>query len=173
MLFSPAIKEDLGMTTKNGHHHVLPAVVVQITECGPAAYHRGAYSGIHPFETSVMIYRQQRKLFIVQRWVDRLYVIQNMSLGDKQIFPSVVVEILQAYAPPRAPAGEDAQAGLQALIAERAFPLVVVHAVDLARQLGHDDVGPSVVVVVLKNHSHARKPSTVLGESCSRRDRKS
>jgi hypothetical protein len=43
----------------------------------------------------------------------------------------------------------------------------VIDAVNLARQLGHDHIGTTVVVIVLKYHTHARKAPSILGKSCA------
>src|SRR6202007_479674 len=59
-------------------------------------------------------------------------------------------------------AGKHAESGFQAAIAERPAALIVIHAVNLARQFGHDNIWSSVVVIVLENDSHAGEPSAVL-----------
>src|ERR1039458_639532 len=51
------------------------------------------------------------------------------------------------------------------MVSERAIAVVMVDAINLPRQFSHDNVGPAVVVIVLKNYAHAREPSSVLGKS--------
>src|ERR1700686_668993 len=80
-----------------------------------------------------------------------------MALSDEQVLPAVVVEIFQADTPSGTAGGECAEAGFETSIGERAFAVVVVEAVDFAGQFGDDDVGFAVVVVILKDSTHAGK----------------
>ena len=34
--------------------------------------------------------------------IDPLDIVQDVSLGDKKIFPSIIIEVFKAYAPPGA-----------------------------------------------------------------------
>src|SRR6476660_9448562 len=103
----------------------------------------------------------------MKRWIDLFYVVEHMSLRYEKIFPSIVVEILQANTPPRTSAGEHTEAGLQAPIAEGAFALVVIDAINFAGELGDDHIGASVIVVVLKNHAHSGESSPIFRQSGS------
>src|SRR6516164_6682129 len=104
MPFTAAIKKNLGMTAERRHHHVLPAIVIQVAKCRTAPCYRGSHAGIRPFKAPLVVHRKQRELEVVQRWIDGLNVIQNVSLCYKQILPSIIIEIFQADAPPRTPA---------------------------------------------------------------------
>src|SRR5713226_1149650 len=87
-----------------------------------------------------------------------------MALSDEQVLPAVVVEVFQADTPAGTAGGECTEAGFKASIGERAIAIIVVEAVDFAGQLGNDDVGLAVVVVILKDSAHAGKWLAVGGE---------
>src|SRR5882724_3420499 len=87
-----------------------------------------------------------------------------MALSDEQVLPAVIVEVFQTDAPARTPRGECAEAGFETSIGEQALAIVVVETVDFAGQLGNDDVGFAVVVVVLKDSAHAGKRLAIGGE---------
>src|SRR5260370_36597460 len=111
-----------------------------------------------------MIHSKQRRLQIMQGVVDGFYVVQHMALSYKQVLPAVVVQVFHPNAPAGTAGGERAEADFEALIGERASAIVVVEAVDFAGQLGNDDVGLAVVIVVLKYTSHAGKPLALAGK---------
>src|ERR1700731_1348856 len=113
MLFGSAVQEDLWMSAKDRHHHILAAIIVQITEGGAACGPRGRDTGIRPLKSPVLVRSQQRQLLVVEGRIDLLHVVQHVSLGDKQVFPSIVVEIFQANPPTGASAREDAETGLK------------------------------------------------------------
>src|ERR1700687_194863 len=118
------------MATETGHDYILPAVVIQVAESSPAPRHRSRTSGINPFEPATMIDRQQRQFEIVQRRIDVFHIVQYMALSHEQVFPSVVVEVLQANSPAGAPTGEHTQAGFETAIAERTSAVVMIHTVN-------------------------------------------
>src|SRR5580692_5158458 len=103
----------------------------------------------------------------MQGGVNPLYVVEHVPLGDKQIFPAVIVEVFETHAPARASTREHAQASFEAAITERTAAVVVINTVNLSGQFGHDNVWPTVVVIVLKDNSHTRQPPTVLRQSRS------
>src|SRR6266480_1133023 len=104
-----------------------------------------------------MIQGEQGRLQIVQGMVDGLDVVQNVALSDEQVLPAVVIEVFQAGAPAGTAGAKCTEADFETLIAERAFAIVVVEPIDFPGQLGNDDVGLAVVVVVLKDSPHAGK----------------
>ncbi len=56
-------------------------------------------AGIGALEASIVIERQQRRLFVMQHVVDLLYVVEHVALRYEQVLPAVVVEVLEAYTP--------------------------------------------------------------------------
>src|SRR5271168_4442535 len=82
-----------------------------------------------------------------------------MSLDNECILPSVVIKIFQSDAPARNVSGEHAQPRFQFLRAERAASIVMKEDVGIVRKLGDEKVGKAIVVIILKNHAHARGPS--------------
>ena len=161
MLCGCAVQEDLWMSAEDRHHDILAAIVVQVAEGGAARGPGGRDTSIRPLKSPVLVHRQQRQFLVVEGRIDLLHVVQHVSLGDKQVFPSIVVEIFQANPPTGASAREDAKTGLKTSIAELAIPLVVVNTVNLSGQLGDHYVRPAIIVVVLKNHSHSGQPAAV------------
>ena len=97
----------------------------------------------------------------MQGVVDGLDIVQYVALGYEQIFPAIVVEILQANAPAGAARSKRAQTSFQASSAEQTRAVVVVKSVNLSRKHGHKDVRLAVVVVVLKHGAHAGERLTV------------
>ena len=91
----------------------------------------------------------------MQRRIKHFHVVDHMRLRDEDIFPTVVVEILQANTPSGSRSGQQPKAGLNTLLSENTPALIVKHDVKLMRKFGDDDVGQPVIVVVLKDHSHA------------------
>src|SRR5277367_6907272 len=100
----------------------------------------------------------------MQRWIDVLHIVEHMALRDEEILPSVVVEIFQPNAPAGAPTRQRTKASFEAAIAKRPAAVVVIHTVDFSGQLGHDHIGSAIVVVVLKDDTHSRKPPAILGK---------
>ena len=88
-----------------------------------------------------------------------------MTLGDEEILLSIVVEVLQANTPSRGYAGQHPHAGLGALVTKGAVAVVVKHPIGLAGQGGHDYVRPSVIIIVLQNHSHTRQGHAIHKQS--------
>src|SRR6202167_399896 len=112
---------------------VHPAIVIDIAECGAAAGYRGSDPRIGALEAAIVIEREQRRLFVMQHVINLLDIVQHVALRDEQILPAIVVEILEANAPAGAGSREQAQAGLQTAIAERAVAVVVKERINLAR----------------------------------------
>src|SRR5438477_2860057 len=103
-----------------------------------------------------MIHSQHGQFQIVKRRVNLLHIVQHMSLRDKKVLPAIVVKVFQADAPARASAREHAESGRETSIAESAVAVIMVDTIKLSRKLGHNHVGPAVVVIVLKDYAHAR-----------------
>src|SRR5713226_8642701 len=150
------------------HHGIHPAIIVQVSKGQPAPRHWNCNSRFRALETSTMIQGEQGRLQIIQGMVDGFDVVQHMTLGDEQVLPAVVVEVFHANAPSGTAGGERAEAGFKTLIGERASAIVVVEAIDFAGQLGNDDVGLAVVIVVLKDSAHAGKRLAIGGERGAR-----
>src|SRR5260221_10530171 len=91
-------------------------------------------------------------------------VTKRGPLGDNKVLPAVVAEFSHPTAPSGTAGGERAEAGFKTLIGERASAIVVVEAIDFPGQLGNDDVGLAVVIVVLKDSAHAGKRLAIGGE---------
>src|SRR5712664_3749504 len=84
-----------------------------------------------------------------------------MSLGDEQVFLSVIVEILKANAPARGYSREHGHSCLQAPVAEQSVAIVVEDGVGLPRQSCDNHVRLSIIIVILKYHAHAGQWSAV------------
>src|SRR5580704_13539388 len=84
-----------------------------------------------------------------------------MALSDEEIFPAVVIVVEEAYPPSRVSHGHLANASRVAGIAEGAVSVVLVERVALIRQVGDDNVRPSIVIVIGKIHAHASVGSAI------------
>ena len=98
----------------------------------------------------------------MQGWIDLLDVVHDVTLRDKQILPSIVVEVLEPHAPSGTRRRQHAQARLQTAIAERAVAVIVVNGVNLFGQVRHDDVGLSVIIVIAEIDAHSGKGVAVI-----------
>src|SRR5580658_681520 len=136
-------------------YHVHPAIVVQVAECRSPSGHGHIRSGVSLFETSLAIQCEQRRLPITQRAIVHLHIVENMALNNEDVLPAVVVKILQAYSPSRGFSGENAKPHFEFLRAERSPAIVMKNDVGLVRELGDEKVGQTIVIVILKDNSHA------------------
>src|SRR6266851_424543 len=155
-------------TAESGQNNIHKTIVIDVAERGAACSNRRRHTGIGAFEMAVMIQREQRQFLISQRSIDLLNVIEDVALGNEKILPAVVVEIFQAHAPAGTARSKSAEASLQALIGESASAVVVIQAVEFARQNGDDYIGTAIVIVVLKNRAHAGKPFAIGGQRGTR-----
>src|SRR6266404_1074128 len=159
------------MAPETGDQHVFPSVVVQVAEGCSTSGKRSGGAGIGAFESVIAIHREEWQFKIMQRGVDAFHIVQDMALGDKQVFPAIIIEVFQAHAPPGGSTGEDAESGLETAVTERTAAVIVVQAVNFPGQLGHHYVWTTIVVIILKNYTHARHPSPVLGKCSARLQR--
>src|SRR5207248_3372241 len=123
---------------------------------------------IGAFEMAIAIQGEQRQFFISQRGVNLLNVVENVALRREKVLPAIVVKIFQPYTPAGAAGSKSAEAGLKTLIGECARAIIVIQAVEFARQNGDDDVGTAVIVVILKDRPHAGKAFAIGGERRAR-----
>src|SRR5258708_2576174 len=164
MIATATVEEQDWRAAESRDEDVDPAVVVDVAKGGAACSQRRGHAGIGALETSIVIQRKQRQLLVAQGSVNLRDITQHVALRDEKILPAVIVEIFEAHAPARAARGQGAQTGLKALIAEDAGAVIVIQAVDLARQDRNDDVGVAIVIVILKDAAHPRKTLAVGGE---------
>src|SRR5260221_13617060 len=164
MIATATVEEQDWRAAESRDEDVDPAVVVDVAKGGAACSQRRGHAGIGALETAVVIQRKQRQLLVAPGSVNLLDIVQHVALCDEKVLPAVIIEIFQAHAPPGAARGQCAQAGLNALIAEDARTIVVIQAVNLARQDRNDDVGAAIVIIILKDTAHPRKTLDVGGE---------
>jgi hypothetical protein len=93
------IEEDLRMSAESGYDDILPAIVIEITEGRPSGGGWSRTSRLSALKTTIAIHRHERRFEIMKRGIDLLHVIQHVTLSDEQVFPTIVVEILQADTP--------------------------------------------------------------------------
>src|SRR5215472_8071545 len=154
MLLAASIKKNQGVTAENAHHGVHPAVVIQVSECRSPCSERNIASKIGPLEPAVVVKRQQERFQVVQRGVDLLHVVQDVTLGNEQILPTVVVKILETSTPSGAARRKSSKTGFQTVIGKLTVSVVVEEGVYLPGQYGYQDVRPAIVVVILKDGAH-------------------
>src|SRR6185369_2680374 len=119
---------------------------------------------IRTFKAAVMIQREERRLQIVQRRIHLLDIIHDVALSYEEILPAIIIKVFKPHAPTRAAGGETAQTGGQAAIAEGTVAIIVIHGVDLAGEVGYDDIGFSIVIVIAKIDTHAGVRLAIVGE---------
>src|SRR6185312_1977934 len=140
-------------------------VVIQIAES------RSARGQFFPEETSrtrrnigkisTNIPQQQRRLQIMYGRLRQLNVVHYVALRNKEILPSVIVEICEF----RAPAGMRHRGRRDALRIRNIFKLplnVVEQRVSLIRQRVDENIGPAVIVVIREIRPHARESVAIL-----------
>ena len=88
-----------------------------------------------------------------------------MTLRDEEVLPAVVVVIEEPRAPAREGQRGAAHAGRVRRVAKAAVVVLAKEPVALVREIGDDDVGPAVVVVVGEVHAHAGEGLAVLVEA--------
>src|SRR6267143_1628741 len=154
MLFSAPVEKNLRMIAEDGHDHVLPSIVVQIAESCTTSRCRCSTAGIGALEAAGTINGEEGQLPIVERRIDLLYVIEDMALRDKEIFPAVVVKIFQPHSPARASAGQNPQPGYQTAVAESTVALVAIEIL-LHAVVGDEYISEAVGIVVGEGHSQS------------------
>src|SRR5258708_14814697 len=165
MIATATVEEQDWRAAESRDEDVDPAVVVDVAKGGAACSHARVHAGSGALETAVVIQRKQRQLLVAQESVNLLDIVQHVALCDEKVLPAVIVEIFEAHAPAGAARGQCAQAGLKALIAEDARTIVVIQAVNLARQDRNNDVGAAIVIIILKDTAHT--PNTLpVGVEC-------
>ncbi len=115
-----------------------------------------------------MIQGQQRRLQVVQRRINRLDIVHDVTLRNEKILPSVIVKIFQTHPPPGISRRNGAYTRFAAAIREQAVTVIVVHGINLFCQVCHNDVGQSVVIVVAEVRAHSRERLSILGQRNAR-----
>src|SRR5215467_1540907 len=77
----------------------------------------------------------------------------NVSGSDKQVLPTVVVEINKSRAPFHV-AGLDREAGARRHIAERAVTQVAIEGIGVTRKIGFEDVQVAIAIIIGGRRSH-------------------
>src|SRR5580658_2012685 len=150
-----AIEIKLRSFAQRSGNDIYPTVVVQITERRTATCHGQIRSGVGSFEAACAIQGQQGRFAVAQGVVVVLDVVEDMSLDNECILPSVVVKILQSDSPARNVSREHAKTGFQFLRAEQSPAVIMKENVRIVGKLGNEKVGTAIVVVILKKYAHA------------------
>ena len=155
------------------HHRLLPdvarddvdvAVVVQVAEGGAAAGPVGSkdLSRSHADEARGLIPQQQRRLAVAQIGGRLLDCVHHVSLRHEDILPAIVVVVEETRAPARIWKCGATHARRVGDVSKRAVAVVAKQPVALVGEVGDEDIGTAVVVVVRKVHAHAGKGLSVL-----------
>ncbi len=91
-----------------------------------------------------------------------------MAVGYEQVRVAIVVEIAEASSPPQTIEAHVAQLGQERGLGERELPLVVVERVVVVLEIGHEQIQPTVAVVVTGVDPHPRLGAAILAVSRSR-----
>ena len=95
-------------------------------------------------------------------------VIEDVALGDEDIAIAIVVEIFERDAPPGVTRGECGQASRVTRIAKLPGAFIAIEGVFLKRQIGDQDIGTPIVVIVCEGDTHAGKRLAIVGERDTR-----
>src|SRR4029077_14498979 len=162
--FPASVYEKLWAIAKRGSDHVNPTVVVQIAKGGAASRDRYVRAGVAFFEVSFMVHGQQGRILVAQGSVVLLHIVEYVALDDEGIFPTIIVEILEAYSPTGGFSGERAEPGFDFLGAEAGVAVIMKGDVRLVRELRDEKVRKAIVVVILECDTHAGEHFTVAGQ---------
>src|SRR5271165_1949280 len=142
-----------------GYHRVQSPVIINVADGQPSPNpcflkHLSSLRGnIH--ETLSSVSGEHHWFLVTKVWKSKLNRIQVVSLGDEEILPTIVVVIQESHAPTGMLHAHEAESGGIAVVVESAVAIVSIERVNLAGQVGDDQVGQSVVVVVRKVHAHS------------------
>ena len=78
-----------------------------------------------------------------------------MTVGDEDVFPSVVIEIEEFRAEPQEGNADGTNSRGPSHVGELAVVVIVVEIVSIVRKIGFDDVRPPVIVIVSGIDAHA------------------
>src|SRR5258708_38659923 len=81
--------------------------------------------------------------------------LHDMRLGDKYIFPAVIIVVDELYSPTGVQQGYTREPRGGSRVIEAAVSPIQVEGVTLICQIWNNDVRPAVVVVILEGHAHA------------------
>ena len=84
-------------------------------------------------------------------------VVEDMALGNEDIAIAIVVEILERDAPAGVTRGECGQASRVTRIAKLPGAFIAIEGVFLKRQIGDQDIGTPIVVIVCEGDTHPGK----------------
>src|SRR5260370_20593806 len=87
-----------------------------------------------------------------------------MPIGDKNVFPAVVVVVQETDTKPKKRNTDRAEACRARPIVERAVPVIVIEIVRVVREIRFDQVWKTVVIVVAEIHTHSRLFAAVFAE---------
>ena len=97
--------------------------------------------------------------------------ILNVSVGDKNVGPAVVIVVEEKAAEAQGDKSGAADLRPRGLVHEQAVALIVVEREHLVGEVGDDDAGMAGAVVVAGINPHAGTRHAVFTEGDSRRDR--
>lgn len=164
MIAGRRIAKDQRAVSQDADDHVDGAVVVEVAKRRSApGYSRRSFQRLQ-LETAVHVTDERRRFFVPASRINLFDVVEHVTLRDKQIFPAVIVEIGPTHAPAGAARRDARQPGCQARVAKQTTALIVIERVDLAGEVGHDQVGAAVVVVVAEVGAHPGVRFAVFGE---------
>src|SRR3954451_17571501 len=87
-----------------------------------------------------------------------------MALRREDVFPAVVVEVLQSNSPARTARRKSCKAGLQTGVGEGSSPFVPVQGPLFESEISHEHIRTSVVVVIGKNGAHTGVWLSIVGQ---------
>ncbi len=79
----------------------------------------------------------------------------HVAVGDEDVGPAIVVEVEKFYPEAEERNADRTKAGASRQVGELAVAIIVIEVVGVVGEIGLDDVGPAVVIVVGGVDAHA------------------
>jgi len=98
--FPSAVQENLWTITERSGDDVDPTIVVQIAEGCTASGDRRIRAGVRLFEVPVVIHGEQGRILVAQCTVVLFHVVEDVTLNDEGVFPTVIIKIFQTDSQP-------------------------------------------------------------------------
>ncbi len=87
-----------------------------------------------------------------------------MPIGDKNVFPAVVVVVQETDAKPQKRNADRAESCRGGPIVKRAVAVIVIKIVRIVREIRLDQIWKTIVIVVAEIHTHPRLFAAVIAE---------
>src|SRR5882672_1216047 len=113
---------------------------------------------------SLAVVKEMRRLTIFDLFLDFLYLVFNMSIGDKDIRPAVKVIIKEEAAKSQRKQGSTPNRSPRCLIHKQTVPFIVVKGHHLIGKICDNDAWTARMVIIRSIHAHTRACNAIFTE---------